>query len=70
VAEDNRTIIEQIAARKKALTLKEFAELLNVSYNTVQEMAAAGRIKGVMRIGGAVRLDPKTTAQWLQKRAS
>jgi excisionase family DNA binding protein len=64
-----KTIVEQIAERRSALSLKEFAEMTGISYNTAFDMATDGRLP-VMRIGSSIRLDPKTTAQWLRERTS
>jgi hypothetical protein len=64
-----KTIVEQIAERRSAFTLKEFAQIIGISYHAAFDMATDGRLP-VMRIGSSIRLDPKTTAQWLRDRTS
>ena len=64
-----KTIAEQIAGRRCAISLKEFAEMIGISYNAAFDMASDGRLP-VMRIGSSIRLDPKTTADWLRQRTS
>lgn len=63
------TIIEQIASRRSAFPLQELANLTGSSYNALWDMANRG-ILPVMRIGGSIRLDPKTIAEWLRQRTS
>lgn len=64
-----KTIVEQIAERRSAFSLREFAEITGISYNAAFDMATNGRLP-VMRIGSSIRLDPKTTAQWLRERST
>jgi hypothetical protein len=64
-----KTIAEQIAGRRCALSLKEFAQMIGISYGAAFDMATDGRLP-VMRIGSSIRLDPKTTAEWLLRRTS
>jgi excisionase family DNA binding protein len=61
------TLIDVIAARKTALSFREFAEMLSMSYTTIWEMVVTGRLPA-FKIGGAWRLDPQTTAAWLRQR--
>jgi excisionase family DNA binding protein len=61
-----KTLGERIASHKNALTLKEFAELLSISYNTAFEMASHGKIPA-MRIGSNWRLDPAELVAWLEE---
>lgn len=61
------SIFETIAARKKALTVAELASLLNLGKRTVYDMIDSGRLPAI-KIGSTVRLDPRTTAQWLRAR--
>jgi len=60
-------IVEQIAARKKALRVPEFAEMVGMSKRVLYTMVKDGRLPAI-KIGDSVVLDPKTTAAWLQKR--
>jgi excisionase family DNA binding protein len=68
-APGGKTIAEQIAEKRSALSLQEFAQLVGISYRTVFDMASDGRLP-VMRIGSSLRLDPKTTAEWVRERTS
>ena len=64
-----KTIADQIAERRSALSLKEFSEMVGISYDAAFDMAKDGRLP-VMRIGSSIRLDPATTAAWLRQRTS
>ena len=64
-----KTIVEQIAEKRCAFSLKEFAQMTGIGYQTAFDMARDGRLP-VMRIGSSIRLDPKTIARWLQERTS
>lgn len=68
-AAPTKTIVEQIANKRSAFSLKEFAKLTGISYKTAFGMATDGRLP-VMRIGSAIRLDPKTIAEWLRERTT
>jgi excisionase family DNA binding protein len=65
----NLTIVEQIAARTSALTLNEFADTMQIDYNTAYDMWRDGRLPG-MKVGSSIRLDPAITAEWLRQRSS
>lgn len=67
--DSSKSLIEQIAERKTALDLKEFAAMYSVSYKTLFEMTKDGRLPCV-RIGTAIRLDPAITVQWLRKQST
>jgi excisionase family DNA binding protein len=64
-----KTVTERIAAKRSAFSLKEFAEMLGISYRAAFEMTTDGRLPA-MRIGSSIRLDPKTTADWLRQRTT
>jgi excisionase family DNA binding protein len=64
-----KSIVEQIAERRSALAIKELAQLVNLDYNTIHDLVKNG-ILPAMRIGSSLRLDPKTTAEWLRQRTS
>lgn len=57
-----------IARRKTALTVPELAKMLSVSKETMYRMIRESRLR-VYRIGTAIRLDPKTTAEWLRQKS-
>jgi excisionase family DNA binding protein len=67
-ADQSRSLADTIGARRKALSINEFADLLSLAPTTVYEMAKSGRLP-CFRIGSTIRLDPKTTADWLRKNA-
>jgi len=58
------TIADQIRSRKKALSVAEFAELLNISKFSVYKLVKRGLPS--IRMDGSIRLDPHTTADWLE----
>jgi excisionase family DNA binding protein len=60
-----RSLAEQIASRRKALTVQEFSDLLSLAPTTVYDWARNGSLP-CFRLGGAIRLDPKTVADWLR----
>ncbi len=64
-----KTIVEQIAGKRNAFPLTEFAELTGISYKTAFTMATDGRLP-VMRIGSSIRCDPKVVSDWLRERMS
>lgn len=64
--EPARSLADTIAARRKALTSAEVANFLGLARSTVYDMARDGRIPSI-RIGSAIRHDPKHIADWLRK---
>lgn len=62
-------IASQIEARRSTLTVDEFAELLNVSDKTIYKAIDRGSLPA-FHIGGAIRLDPKMTADWLRRQTT
>ncbi len=60
-------LIEQLEAKRQALTVNELAALLNVSEATIYRQARAGTIPN-FKVGNAVRFDPKGVARWLKER--
>jgi excisionase family DNA binding protein len=61
-----QTIIERVASRKTALTLREFAELYSIAYKTAFQWATQGRIPAI-QIGSSWRIDPASLAAWLRE---
>jgi excisionase family DNA binding protein len=61
------TLAEIVEARRSAWSVCELAELLNLSKVSLYELVKTGRLPA-MKIGGSIRLDPKTTAAWLRGR--
>lgn len=63
---DGTGLAEQIAARRRALTIRDLAELLGVSPTTIYDQARDGRLPAI-RIGSAIRIDPKAAAEWVRR---
>ena len=63
------SLAETIRARKTAWKAEELSVLLALSQKHLYKLAKSGRMPCV-RIGGAVRFDPHTTANWLEARAN
>lgn len=56
---------QRIEGMQRALTAAELAAILAISPITVYKMAKAGRLPS-LRIGTAVRFDPRAIAEWLR----
>lgn len=61
------SIIDIIESKEHALTIEEFATLMNQSPKTFYKAVKAGRLPAY-RIGGSIRLDPQDLADWLRGR--
>ena len=62
--ETKGTLIDHIRSHQKALTVQQLAALLNLSSKYIYALVKSNRL-ACIRIGSSVRLDPKTTADWL-----
>jgi excisionase family DNA binding protein len=62
--QDRYTQLEQ---RKGFITVEEFAGELQVSQRSIYRLVKKGILPAV-RVGGQIRLEPVTTAQWLRQR--
>jgi excisionase family DNA binding protein len=51
---------------ERLLTIRETAEILAINLKTAYEYAAAGRLPGLRRIGGALRVNPEILRAWLE----
>jgi excisionase family DNA binding protein len=60
-------IIETVENFGRTLKVDELAQLTAISSKTLYRMIAARRLPA-FRIGGSVRLEPKSTANWLRSR--
>ncbi|MBZ5671336.1 MAG: helix-turn-helix domain-containing protein [Acidobacteriia bacterium] len=60
-------IIETVENFGRALKVEELAQLTAISSKTLYRMIAVRKLPA-FRIGGCVRLEPKTTANWLRSR--
>ena len=56
---------QRIEAVRRAMTPTEVAAILAISPITIYKMAKAGRLPS-LRIGSAVRFDPRAIAEWLR----
>ncbi len=65
---DNGSIVAQIRSRRKAWTAAELAEIIGLSQKHILKMAKAQRIPSY-RLGGSVRFDPSSVANWLEGRS-
>jgi excisionase family DNA binding protein len=63
------TLVEEIRATKGALTVPKLAKILTMSPRTIYDFVDRGTL-AAYRIGTSVRLDPKTTATWLEQRCT
>jgi excisionase family DNA binding protein len=50
---------------ERLLTISEVAVILHLHPKTAYEYAAAGRLPGLRRIGGALRVNPEILRAWL-----
>lgn len=57
-------IVSHIRGKRAALTAEELSGLLSLSHKHIYKMAKSGRMPSY-RIGGAIRFDPRATADWL-----
>jgi excisionase family DNA binding protein len=62
-----KTIVEQIRESKSALTVPELATILSLGKRTVYDQIDSGSLRAY-KIGTSLRLDPATTADWLERR--
>lgn len=60
------SLAETIQARRKALKAEDLAAILALAPSTIYDMTRDGRIRSI-RIGGAIRYDPKEIADWLRR---
>lgn len=63
------TIADQIERKTSLFDLKALAQLLGVEYTTLWDMQKDGRLP-VVRIGSAIRVDPKVIAVWIRERST
>jgi excisionase family DNA binding protein len=62
-------LIDEIRATPQALTVPKLAKLLAMSPRSIYDHIDRGNLTAY-RIGTSVRLDPKTTALWLEDRCT
>jgi excisionase family DNA binding protein len=61
-----RDLASTIENRRKAMTVKEVADVLGVSDKQIYSLASRNLIP-YFRVGGALRFDPFAIAAWLRK---
>jgi excisionase family DNA binding protein len=65
---ESESLASLVRRRRTAWTAEELAEVLSLSRKHIYKLAKKGRIPS-LRIGGAIRFDPHTTATWLESKA-
>lgn len=64
---DSESIASRLRHHRNALTADDLAEALSFSVKHIYKMAKAKRIPS-LRLGGALRFDPHSVANWLEAR--
>jgi excisionase family DNA binding protein len=59
------TLVEEILAKKIAMTVGELADLLHVSDKTVYKAIKSGGLPALHPLPSIIRLDPQQAADWL-----
>lgn len=62
-----RRMLEELKAKRTAMTVKELANLLSLSEREVYKLAASNQIPH-FKIGASVRFDPPSVVVWLEAR--
>lgn len=65
---ETESLASLVRRRRTAWTAEELAEVLSLSRKHIYKLAKKGRMPS-LRIGGAIRFDPHTTATWLESKA-
>ena len=60
-------ILEELRAKKKAWTIPELAEMLNVGRRTLYDEVEGGRLPA-LKIGTAIRINPSDALAWVEAR--
>ena len=60
-------MLEELKAKRSAITVKELAGVLNLSSREIYRLAATNQIPH-FRIGASVRFEPKMISAWLEAR--
>jgi len=64
-----QSLPDMIRGQRRAWTAEELSGILSLSRKHFYKLAKQGRIPSI-RIGGAIRFDPATTASWLESKGS
>lgn len=65
---ESESLASLVRRRRTAWTAEELAEVLSLSRKHIYKLAKKGRMPS-LRIGGAIRFDPHTTATWLESKS-
>jgi excisionase family DNA binding protein len=66
-AQDDLPIWQRIMRIKRALKVKELAEMIGLCVRQVYDLIGSGTLPAY-RLGGAIRLDPVIVGAWLRDR--
>jgi excisionase family DNA binding protein len=58
-------MLEELRAKRSAMTVKELAKILSLSQREIYKLAAANQIPH-FKIGTSVRFDPPAVVAWLE----
>lgn len=61
-------MLEDLKARRSAMTVRELAEILHLSEREIYKLAASNQIPH-FKIGSSVRFDAATVLIWLEEKA-
>lgn len=65
----NLKVIADIESSKRALTVRDLAEILSLSEKVLYRLIRQGKLPA-LRVGTSVRLDPAATAKWIRARVT
>ena len=60
-------MLEELKAKRSAMTVKEVAEILSLSQREIYKLAASNQIPH-FKIGSSVRFEPSMVLVWLEER--
>jgi excisionase family DNA binding protein len=58
-------VLEELRAKRTAITVKELAKILSLSEREIYKLAASNQIPH-LKIGASVRFDPPAVVIWLE----
>jgi excisionase family DNA binding protein len=62
-------MLEDLKARRSAMTVREIAETLHLSEREIYKLAATNQIPH-FKIGSSVRFDAAAVSEWLEQKAA
>jgi excisionase family DNA binding protein len=60
-------MLEELKTKRKAMTVREVADILSLSQREIYKLAASNQIPH-FKIGSSVRFDPATVLLWLEEK--